>query len=116
MKKLWWVLPVLIFAFIACADKTVEEDVLPEEDILSEVPEGAQAVSLRGEPLYASTPYENVQEQYEEAKKVYATDPDSADNIIWYGRRAAYTGDYRGSIRIFTEGKGRGINRSLLKS
>ena len=104
MEKLWWILPVLLITFTTCAEKAAKEDILPEDDILSEVPEGAQAVSLRGELLYASTPYENVQGQYEEAKKMYEADPDSADNIIWYGRRAAYTGDYRGAIRIFTEG------------
>ena len=26
------------------------------------------------------------------------------DNIIWYGRRTAYLGDYREAIRIFSEG------------
>jgi len=107
MKKLWWILPVLLIVFASCAEKAVEEEILPEEDVLSAVPEGAQAVSLRGEPFYASTPYENVQKQYEEAKKVYEADPDNADNIIWYGRRAAYTGDYRGAIHIFTEGIGK---------
>ena len=66
---------IFLVFFAGCAEKAAEEDIVPEEDILSVVPEGAQAVSLRGEPLYASTPYENVQEQYAEAKKVYETDP-----------------------------------------
>lgn len=107
MKKMWWILPVFLIVFITCAEKAPEEEIAPKEDILSEVPEGAQAVSLRGKPLYASTPYENDQDQYEEAKEAYEADPDIAENIIWYGRRAAYTGDYRGAIRIFTEGIGK---------
>jgi tetratricopeptide (TPR) repeat protein len=107
MKKLWWILPVLLIVFASCSEKAPEEEVNPKKDVLSEVPEGAQAVSLRGKPLYASTPYENVQDQYEEAKKVYEADPGTAENIIWYGRRAAYTGDYRGAIHIFTEGIGK---------
>lgn len=98
MKKIWWILPVLLIFFTACGEKAAVEE------IFSEVPEGAQAVSLRGMPLYASTPYENVQEQYEEAKSAYNADPDNATNIIWYGRRTAYTGDYRGAVRIFSEG------------
>lgn len=98
MKKLWWALAVLLLFFTACGEKTAVEE------IFSDVPEGAQAVSLRGKPLYASTPYDDVQGQYEEAKSTYNADPDIATNIIWYGRRAAYTGDYRGAIRIFSEG------------
>jgi len=104
MNKLSLIMVVFLVFFAACAEKATEEGILPEENILPDVPEGAQAVSLLGEPLYASTPYENVQEQYEEAKKIYEAAPEVADNIVWYGRRAAYTGDYRGAIRIFTEG------------
>ena len=40
----------------------------------------------------------------EDAKNAYKTDPKNADNIIWYGRRMAYAGNYRGAIRIYTEG------------
>lgn len=72
--------------------------------ILPEVPDGAQAVSLSGEPLYSPEPGAMVLRNMETAKLAYEADPDSAENIIWYGRRIAYTGDYRGAIEIFSEG------------
>ena len=65
MKKLSLIMIVFLILFAACAEEAAEKEAAVEEDILSEVPEGAQALSLRGEPLYASTPYENVQQQYE---------------------------------------------------
>jgi tetratricopeptide (TPR) repeat protein len=57
-----------------------------------------------GEPLYASKPSESTLTKLEEAKKSYDADPDTAENIIWLGRRTAYAGDYRKAIRIYTEG------------
>ena len=73
--------------------------------VLPEVPEGAQAVSLlTGEALYSGEPSQTLVDRYELARGDYEADPDNADNIIWYGRRAAYTGDYRGAIEIFSEG------------
>src|SRR5215510_16595623 len=38
-----------------------------------------------------------------EARKNVETDA-SADNLIWFGRRTAYLGRYKDSIRIFTQG------------
>jgi tetratricopeptide (TPR) repeat protein len=72
--------------------------------ILPEVPEGAQAVSLAGEPLYSPDPSEALIDNLEQARADYGANPDDADNIIWLGRRLAYTGDYRGAIETFSEG------------
>lgn len=78
---------------------------VPEDDeILPQVPDGAQALSLFGEPLFSSTPSEAAVENYEAAKAAYETHPTDPDVIVWYGRRAAYKGDYREAIRIFSEG------------
>lgn len=84
-----------------CTKKSQEPDILPG------VPESAQAISLKGEPLYASAPSADVLAQLEEAENAYDADPENADNIIWYGRRTAYAGDYRKAIRIYTEGIGK---------
>lgn len=73
-------------------------------DLLPEVPEGAQAVSLNGEPLYSPEPADALLDNLAEARANYERDPDDADNIIWLGRRLAYTGDYRGAIETFSEG------------
>ena len=43
-------------------------------------------------------------QQLDTARAEYEANPDDADNIIWYGRRRAYTGDYRGAIEVFSEG------------
>ena len=72
--------------------------------VLPDVPEGAQAVSLMGEPLRAAAPSESTREKYEIAKSAYDADPVDADNLVWYGRRTAYKGDYLEAIRIYTEG------------
>jgi tetratricopeptide (TPR) repeat protein len=82
----------------SCAKNTQEPEILPP------VPEGAQTVSLMGEPLYAPALSDSALEKLEDAKKAYETDPRNADNIIWLGRRTAYAGDYREAIRIYTEG------------
>lgn len=74
------------------------------EAILPEVPEGAQAVSLFGKPLTPTEPSESTLEKLAAAKADYDADPNDADNIIWYGRRTAYAGDYRQAIRIYSEG------------
>ena len=75
---------------------------------LSDVPEGAEAVSLLGEPLYKpdlpDEVYNAYSENFEDALVSYRTDPENAESIIWLGRRTAYLGEYREAVRIFTEG------------
>ncbi|MBU4494293.1 MAG: hypothetical protein KJ874_03225 [Acidobacteria bacterium] len=73
-------------------------------NILLPVPEGAQALSLLGVPLFASEPNEAILEKYEAARAEYETRPENADALIWFGRWTAYTGDYREAIRIYTKG------------
>jgi hypothetical protein len=73
-------------------------------DNLPDVPPGAQAVSLTGESLFAAEPGQDALDRLAAAKKNYDGNPHDADNIIWYGRRTAYTGDYRGAIEIFSTG------------
>lgn len=71
---------------------------------LPDVPGGAQAVTLSGKPLYPAAPDQETLEQLAKARKNYEADPDNADNIIWYGRRTAYAGDFRGAIEIYSDG------------
>ncbi len=94
---------VAIVAFLAlmafaCASPQNDSSILPE------VPEGAQAVSVTGEPLFAPEPPESYLARFQQAKEMWEADSSNADNLIWYGRWAAYCGDYRESIRIFSEG------------
>ena len=64
----------------------------------------AQAVSKTGRILRSSQPSEETLEKLDAARAAYDAGPDDADNIIWYGRRSAYAGEYQKSIAIFTEG------------
>ncbi|MCC3860778.1 tetratricopeptide repeat protein [Pseudemcibacter aquimaris] len=70
----------------------------------TDVPEGAQAVSFLGKPLVPAEPRQVLLDKLAEAKANYDADPDDVMNIIWYGRRVAYTGDYRRAIEIYSEG------------
>ncbi len=85
-------------------DMGQSDEMVTESGILPMVPDGAQAMSLLGKPLYPAEPSQALLDNLAEAKANYDADPDDAMNIIWYGRRVAYTGDYRRAIEIFTEG------------
>lgn len=89
---------------IAIFTMLVSVNAYAQSDLLPDVPEGAQAVSFMGKALIAAEPGEKVVDNLAKAKAKYDTDPMDAMNIIWYGRRVAYTGDYRRAIEIFSEG------------
>lgn len=97
MKKTWTVLAGMA-VFIACALQARESDILPD------VPDGAQAISLLGSPLYPSPTGEAAQAKYDSARANHEAVPHDADALIWFGRWTAYTGDFRGAIRVFTKG------------
>lgn len=85
---------------IACKQNPAED----QSGILMPLPDSAQAVSLLGDTLYSSSPYENVWAKYDTARSNYEASPNDADKIIWYGRWAGYKGDFRQAITIFSEG------------
>lgn len=71
----------------------------------AEDPGKTQGTSLLGSPLVAPSEIHPVAaENLTKAKADYAISPNDVNAIIWYGRRMAYTGDYRAAIEIFTEG------------
>ncbi|HWM28220.1 MAG TPA: tetratricopeptide repeat protein [Woeseiaceae bacterium] len=88
---------IVSFAVTASAGESPGEDV-------TVLPEGAQAYSLFGEALVSSPPDQETLDKLEAARVEYERDPTDADNIIWYGRRMAYTGNYLEAISIFSEG------------
>jgi len=89
----------------APAPDEVADAGLPAEPAL---PDGAQAISQLGEPLFPPVAPDAVQEEREaqlaEALQVLEADPDDADAIIWAGRRYAYLGRYRQAIATFSRG------------
>jgi tetratricopeptide (TPR) repeat protein len=92
---------LLAYAFMILASCTGEN---AGKRILPDVPDGAEAVSLHGEPLFAPVPPAAYRERFAGAKSDWEANPGNPELLIWYGRWAAYCGEYRESIRIFTEG------------
>ncbi len=91
---------MLILSIHSCQSGQ-QETAAEERAVLSE---GAQAISLLGETLYSKGPSIQLIEQYEAAKSAYEAHPDNVDTLIWYGRRAAYMGNYREAIDIYSIG------------
>ena len=63
-----------------------------------------QATSLLGRPLVSAPPDAATLSKLEEARANYERDPGDVDNVIWYGRRLAYAGEYREAIRVYSVG------------
>lgn len=64
-----------------------------------------QAVTLLGDTLgYKIIDRGAAQVKYDSAKADFEKDSNNADKLIWYGRRAAYLGDYVHAIKIYSEG------------
>jgi tetratricopeptide (TPR) repeat protein len=55
-------------------------------------------------PILSEKANQIYSENLEKAKADLAKSPDSADAIIWLGRRTAYLGNYKEAIGIFTNG------------
>lgn len=94
--SLSWIVPLLLLS--ACATST------PDIASTSAYSDGVEARSLLGEPLRSPLPAAAAVTAFEAAKSAYLADPGDADKLIWYGRRAAYLGNYQDAIRIFSEG------------
>ena len=110
MKKIWILILAAALSFTAYGEKSEPQEKLEngvDADILSPVPEGSQAVSLLGDPLFSAAPGESTLQKYEAAKAEYLAQPADADKLIWFGRWTAYKGDYREAIRVYTEGIGK---------
>ena len=88
----------MLYVFLSLSSFAFGDALLPQ------VPEGVQAMSLLGEPLVSAEPSVNTLNNLSQARTEYEAEPGIAENIIWYGRRTAYAGDYRRAIEIFTEG------------
>ncbi len=92
----------------AAPPAAVEAEAAPpaarEADILPDLPDDVQAMSLLGEALRSGEPSQALLDNLAAARAEYDANSADADNIIWLGRRIAYTGDYRGAIRVFSEG------------
>ena len=90
---------LLLALFAACAQKPNSESevlALPQEDSIFTTP--------LGKTYPIPVPNEASLANFEQAKKVYETNPKDVEALIWYGRRTAYLGRYQQAIAIYTEG------------
>ena len=55
-------------------------------------------------PVLSDTARKTYETKLAEAKADFESSPDSAEAMIWFGRRTAYPGNYKESIKIFTRG------------
>ena len=55
-------------------------------------------------PSFSDSSKQILEQNLSEAKANYDKDSGNADNIIWYGRRTAYLGNYNEAIEIFSKG------------
>ncbi|MBT8256544.1 MAG: tetratricopeptide repeat protein [Bacteroidia bacterium] len=93
----------LLTAFLALVScKNKDKD--PDLSIHTEWEHNFQAISQGGDTLYAAKSSEEILAKFEEKKAAYEVNPNNLDNLIWYGRFAAYTGDYRKAIEIYSQG------------
>ena len=67
-----------------------------------------EATSLLGRPLatppLAAEAKKSAEENLAKAQAEFARNPDSADALLWVGRRLAYLGRYREAIEVFSKG------------
>ncbi|RNC84040.1 MAG: hypothetical protein ED557_08465 [Balneola sp.] len=82
---------------------------LPEPAYLA-IPESSsvQTVSLLGDSLRAAVLGDSIKTVFtknlDEAERDYNADDTSIENIIWYGRRLAYLGEYQQAVEVFSKG------------
>lgn len=57
-----------------------------------------------GKTYEIPAPSEKLLTQYHEAEADFKANPEEVETLIWYGRRAAYLGQYNQAINIFSEG------------
>src|SRR5262245_16580299 len=55
-------------------------------------------------PVISEAAKKTYGEKLDEAKAQFSREPNDAEAIIWLGRRAAYPGEYKEAIKIFTGG------------
>ncbi|HVE65398.1 MAG TPA: tetratricopeptide repeat protein, partial [Thermoanaerobaculia bacterium] len=95
-------LPLAILLLAACA--TARRDTPPRGE--HELPPGAEAWSLFGEPLFPSpldaATRADREARLAEARARFESEPDSADAAIWLGRRTAYLGRFREAIALYS--------------
>jgi len=87
---------------------TVEKDTV---DTVIQSPDNYEAISRLGQKLYPPEIPARTKRRWEAqlalAEKNFNDNPDSLENIIWYGRRLAYLYRYKDAIGVYSDGLGK---------
>ena len=93
----------LTMVFSSCREiKKEKTEALETVTISPEIPD--RFITPLGKEFSIPEPSEKMMAQYEEAKQAYESNPDSANALIWYGRRTAYLGKYEDAIDLYSKG------------
>ncbi len=96
-----WMATLAVLSLAAC---NREISAPPTDNVSTSVPRMPAAYSLSGQPLMAPEPSEDLLAEFAKRQRAFQDNPADPDKLIWYGRFAAYKGDYPGAIEIFTQG------------
>ncbi|MBI4418057.1 MAG: tetratricopeptide repeat protein [Ignavibacteriales bacterium] len=94
---------LMVILFLTCKSTAQAQEPVPPFSALVQ----PEAYSLTGETLYRpdlGKQKEKLQADCMSAKAQYDADPSNRENIIWFGRRAAYLWRYREAIELFSKG------------
>ena len=80
---------------VSCQNKSSEDKTEKEPQIVT---------TPLGKKIERQPPSEKILAQYEVAKNEFEKDTSNIENIIWYGRRTAYLGNYDAAIEIYSSG------------
>lgn len=106
--RLTIVLTFLLFKLAGCTTEPASETVEEVVDSTTTDTKTYEAVSLLGDTLYPMELSPTRKAQYDSALQVAQADyqqfPDSADYVVWVGRRLGYLSRYQDAIDVFTKG------------
>jgi len=102
LKKLRF--PSYLFLVVALFLSSCKEKGKEKVETVEAIEQEATFTTPLGKKFVLPEPSDKMLTQYESAKKDYEQNPDDPDNIIWYGRRTAYLGNYNDAIEIYSEG------------
>jgi tetratricopeptide (TPR) repeat protein len=92
----------LVLSIFACSESEMAEQT--KENVPETTETDIVYKSPLGKSFTFSEPAAQLVAKYDSAKADFKNNPNDVDNIIWYGRRTAYLGQYREAIDIYTEG------------
>lgn len=86
---------LVLIVLLACKEDKKEVELSEENKEVRATPSSGNVMP---------EPSEEMLKNYQKAKQDFENNPDSVENIVWYGRRTAYLGNYEEAIEIYSAG------------